>query len=181
MRKAKFVALLLLPVSVVIFGVTLFAHADGGYSDEAIASVSDNCESIKLGLRHTQISDASSRTYLGDVYERALARHVTPLNIRLVRNNITAPESLASFQSRFASARAAFVGEYTRYARDYDQIMKIDCGKKLSETSAVEFLLLLDSIRERRNLLREQTSHLSRMLSDYRDEVAKLAEEPDHE
>ena len=56
-------------------------------SKEEANAISSNCSTIKQSLSQLQKADSKTRTYLGTTYETIASRFITPLNLRLVRNN----------------------------------------------------------------------------------------------
>lgn len=118
-------------------------------SDNGSSFISNNCEQIRQALRNVQHSDSRTRVYIGGYYEKFISKYITPLNVRLTRNNITgspAPE-LMSNQAAFATAQANFKDDFIDYQKELEELISFDCG------NAQGFYAQLGTVREKRQTM----------------------------
>ena len=85
-----------------------------------------HCETIKDSLRNVQKSDARTRIYLGGYYEIILSKFMTPLNVRLVENNLSTGKLIEN-QNQFAEARALFVADFVTYQQALEELFGTNC------------------------------------------------------
>lgn len=101
----------------------------GAISEEQKAGITDNCNTIVENLKKVQHNDARARVYLGGYYETILTKFVMPLNLRLVENNLSAPELIEN-QSRIAEVKATFMSDYVYYQQELEGLVGMDCKKE---------------------------------------------------
>lgn len=101
----------------------------GAISEEQKAGISDHCDTIVENLKKVQHSDARARVYLGGYYETILTKFVMPLNLRIVENNLSAPELIEN-QSKMAEAKATFADDYVHYQQELEGLVGMDCKKE---------------------------------------------------
>jgi hypothetical protein len=147
----------------------ILVHATD-FSDELVAATRQSCSSTQASLRRLQVLDSNQRAYLGNTFETAIQSFFTPLNLRLVRNGISAPELVSSFPV-FASAKTDFSARYVTYARAMDTLLRIDCA-----SNPEAFLEQLAILRNDRNRLRDSVQRLTELIDYHRDDVRKLQE-----
>lgn len=140
-------------------------------SPERLAYISANCTSIKQSLTQLQHADSRTRTYLGSSYETVANNFISPINLRLVRNNRPAP-ALMNIQSEFSITQANFRNQYTTYMRDLETLIATDCQAHLEE-----FATRLDTARTSRANLHDTTARLAQLISEQQTAVRKLQEE----
>lgn len=75
--------------------------------DSELNNISQNCATIKQSLTKLQRADSRTRAYLGSSYEAIANNFITPLNIRLLKNNRTDP-TIFEIQSEFTDTHARF-------------------------------------------------------------------------
>lgn len=138
-------------------------------SKEETSAISSNCSTIKQSLSQLQKADSKTRTYLGTTYETIAGRFITPLNLRLVRNN---RPTLSSIQSEFSEAQIAFRDDYTDYMREMENLISIDC-----QTEPEKFYDQLKVVRERREKVRLATEELKKLTAEQYQAVVKLRKE----
>lgn len=154
-----------------IIGVSAFSEAQK-------TAISGNCVSIKESLKTTQRVDTRARVYLGGKFEAVLTRFITPLNVKLVENNVSnlklfennvSSLKLLENQSEFATAKASFSNDFVKYQQALEELVNMDC--KAEPEAFYEKLLLT---RERRELVKEDTIKLKELLRVNVDLVTEL-------
>ncbi|MBQ6396148.1 hypothetical protein IJH89_01015 [Candidatus Saccharibacteria bacterium] len=95
-------------------------------SEEARASISENCGSIRNSLKAVQRSDSRARTYFGSIYETVSSKYITPLNLRLVKNDLS-NVSLINLQTSLSTYRADFSSDFIDYSKSLEELILIDC------------------------------------------------------
>lgn len=131
----------------------LFSTPVEGISELQRGAISQNCATIKQTLGQLQKVDSRTRSYLGTTYETITNRFITPLNLRLVKNNLP---TLSSIQTDFSIEQAKFRNAYTDYMRELETLIVMDCTNKPDE-----FYGRLVITREKRAILREATVKLA--------------------
>ena len=141
--------------------------------DEAtrLEAVATNCSDIKYALTQLQRADSRTRTYLGTYYETISSRFITPLNLRLERNNRSS-EQLFSIQSEFMTALADFRLAYTDYMRDLESLIAIDCSSQPKD-----FYDHLEATRTKRAALQSVTQKLTTLAGEQYQSVVDLEKE----
>ena len=86
--------------SAVIIMSVFLALPVGAISESQKTVIVDNCDKIKETLTTVQHQDSRTRVYLGRYYETILTNFITPLNLRLVENNISDPKLLDNQTNR---------------------------------------------------------------------------------
>ncbi|MBR3137968.1 hypothetical protein IKG41_01330 [Candidatus Saccharibacteria bacterium] len=149
----------LLPVAVLIaMFISLPALA---ISETQKNSIIDNCASIKQTLEGIQKTDARARVYLGSYYETILTKFITPLNVRLVENNLSTAE-LVENQNNFASAKTVFTNDYISYQQNLEELVAIDC-----KTEPESFYDKLIKVRQKRKIMEQDVLKLRSFLSEH--------------
>lgn len=95
-------------------------------SVERLSNISQNCGSIRNSLKLLQRSDSRARTYFGSIYETVSSKYLIPLNLRLVKNNIS-DISLIDLQSSIATDRSAFSTDFIAYSKSLEELIDLDC------------------------------------------------------
>lgn len=141
--------------------------------DEAtrLAAVAANCADIKNTLTQLQRADSRTRIYLGTSYETISGRFITPLNLRLERNNQPSAPLLA-IQSEFLTALADFRLTYTDYMRDLEALISIGCSNQPKD-----FYSHLETTRTKRAALQSVTQKLNTLAGEQYQAVVELEEE----
>ncbi len=158
--------------------MSMFAYATNVFAEnedkkvpltnEERDAVVQNCSNIKQSLAKLQHSDSRTRTYLGTAYESINGRFITPLNLRLVKNNIPSAE-LFQVQSKFAAAQADFRGDYIDYMRELESLITVDCVLQPQE-----FYDKLEIVRDKRAKLRSDTQELAELAQEQYKSVEEL-------
>ena len=158
-----------LQVLMVFSGVRVFAEGeDEGVTltDTQKSTIVDHCDTIKDSLRSLQRVDSRSRVYLGRYYETILTNFITPLNLRLVENNISNTKLLDN-QTNFAAKRTSFVNDFIAYQQTLEELINIDCKKE-----PMRFYEKLVVAREKRRTVNKDVKVLKKLT----DEQVKLVE-----
>ena len=124
-------------------------------------AISKNCESIKESLKNVQRSDSKTRVYLGSYYETILTKYITPLNVRLVENNLSNAE-LVENQNDFATAKTTFANDFTKYQQLLEELIAVDCKNR-----PAEFYEKLDVVRQRRKTMEQDVLELRSLISKH--------------
>lgn len=151
------------------FVFLLDAHA--AIDDAQKNAIIENCGHIKQSLTKLQYADSRTRTYLGSSYEAIVGRFITPLNLRLVKNNRASSE-LFQIQNDFVAAQTNFRNHYVDYMRELEGVIATDCA-----VHPEDFYAKLTKARERRESLRQITKQLSELTDKQYTAVQKIAEE----
>ena len=106
--------------------------------------IKNNCVKIKDTLSDLQHRDSRARVYFGRQYETLLSKFITPLNLRLVENNLSDSKLLEN-QTNFANRRTSFVNDYIKYQQSLEELVQFDC--RAEPDKFYEKLVL---VRERR-------------------------------
>lgn len=121
-------------------------------------AIIQNCDNIKQSLIKLQHADSRTRTYLGSAYEAISGRFITPLNLRLVKNNLPSTE-LLKIQSEFNTSQTAFRDKYVEYMRELENLIATEC-----KTHPDEFYRKLETTRTKREELRKITKKISELV-----------------
>ena len=133
-------------------------------------SIVDNCTSIKETLAQIQKTDARARVYLGSYYETILTKFITPLNMRLVENNLSNAD-LVENQNNLAETRTTFVNDYISYQQNLEELVSIDC-----KTEPGPFYDKLIKVRQKRKIMEQDTLKMRSLLSGHTKLVNKIRE-----
>ncbi len=137
-------------------------------SDEQIGAISQNCSTIKQSLEQLQYSDSRTRTYLGATYETLANKFITPLNLRLVKNNL----STLPVQAEFMTAQTKFKESYTDYMKALGETLATDC-----KNEPEIFYQKLEVARTRRATLKKWADKLAELTNKQYQDVEKLVTE----
>lgn len=158
-------------VIAVLAGVGLsFCSEAMAISTQQSDAIVQNCNQIKQSLVKLQHADSRTRTYLGSAYEAISGRFITPLNLRLIRNNIPSAE-LFRIQNDFVAAQTDFRNKYVDYMRELENLIAADCS-----AHPEDFYNLLTSVRNKREELRLSTKKISDLASEQYKTVEELKE-----
>lgn len=137
-------------------------------SDEQKDTLVQNCGNIKQSLIMLQHADSRTRTYLGSAYEAVSSRFITPLNLRLIKNN-SPSEELFKIQNKFTAAQVEFRSAYVEYMRELENLIATDCS-----AHPEDFYRKLESTRDRRETLRKTTVILAGLVESQYKAVESL-------
>lgn len=167
-------ALAFVPLFCVAKNTTVYAEEDPtpseseSLSDAKLGYLSQYCETIKQNLKRLAVSDSKTRTYFGGVYEILSSKFITPLNVRLIKNDYSLSE-FVELQSSFASSRSKFSADFIDYSKSLEELTVFDC-----KTNPGEFYSKLEKTRKKRESLRKDLKTLDSLLDAHVDLVKNL-------
>ncbi len=168
MQRKKLVLFVLLIVFSLSFTIKTFA--DSSISSEQSDNIENNCSSIKNTLKRVQNSDKNARVSLGRNFQVILADYITPLNVRLVKNNIFNNE-LANLQNEFSELREDFSRKYVEYSQELELLISTSC-----EESPAIFYDRLETTRTKRAAIIDSAKKLNTMIKKDIEIVTNLNE-----
>ena len=125
------------------------------------AAIVDHCELIKEDLVQVQRLDSRARVYIGRYYETILSKFMTPLNLRLVENNISDTRLIES-QTGFAERRQKFVTDYIAYQQSLEELIATNCS-----TEPQLFYDRLTEVREKREKVNQDTQKARKLITGH--------------
>lgn len=146
----------------------LQAHA---ISESQKSVISQYCGTIKQSLKTLQHTDIDSRVKLGSRYEAAISKFIIPMNLRVVKNNLSIPE-LADVQKAFVDNRPNFVTDFTTYSKLLEELISIDC-----QNDTANFYKKLLETREARESVRKDVLYLNSLLHRYQELVKEMGKD----
>ena len=158
-------------MAVLCFTPRVLATDDTKLTDEQKGAISQNCSSIKQGLKNLQKVDSRTRVFLGSTYRNVLSNFVTPLNLRLVKDNKAVSE-LAAVQTDFAEGKDEFSDKFIKYSQSLEELINMDCVAKPEQ-----FYEKLVEVRKKRGDVRKIVSEMNDTLTEHRRIVKKTMEE----
>lgn len=147
----------------------IFPQPVSALTEAQQGAISQNCSTIQQSLSRLQKVDSRTRTYLGTTYETLANKFITPLNLRLVKNNLP---TLSTIQSDFISEQAKFKENYTNYMRELEALIATDC-----KNNPTEFYSKLELVRDKRSDLRSSALNMSKIATEQYKTVVKLKED----
>ena len=139
-------------------------------SDKQKSVISEHCDAMKDDLRSAQKIDSRTRVYLGGYYETILTKYITPLNVRLVENNLSTA-SLVENQNKFAEAKTSFVNDFISYQQDLEALVNTNC-----KSNPEEFYDKLVKVRQKRKTVEQETAKIRNLLTNHIKLVTGLKE-----
>ena len=154
-------------------GVKVYAEGEDENNEPLITAeqrntIMDHCDAIRDNLKSLQRTDSRARVYLGRYYETILSNFITPLNLRLVENNMSNTKLLEN-QTNFANKRTAFVNDYISYQQSLEELVNMDC--KSEPEKFYEKLLVT---REKRQIVNKDTAKLRNLTNEQKKLVEGL-------
>lgn len=137
-------------------------------SDIEQGNISTNCSSIQSNLKKLQKTDSKTRVTLGASYQNLLSHFITPLNIRLVKNNLPDP-LLTKNQSELISFRNDFASLFITYSQRLESLIGLDC-----KSNPDVFYIELENVRFLRSKLEESTQKINATISTHLKTVEQL-------
>ncbi len=139
-------------------------------NDTERGNISMSCASIQTSLKNVQRNDSKTRVILGTNYQTLLSNYISPLNVRLIKNNL--PDStLISIQSETIASRNSFTNLFVTYSQRLESLISIDC-KNQPDT----FYSELENVRYLRSQLEESVNKVNTALSNHLKTVNQLRE-----
>ena len=133
-----------------------------------IVVIQDRCDAIHEELKVLQRNDSRARVYLGRYYETILNRFITPLNVRLVENNLSST-SFINNQNDFNKARTNFMIDYVEYQKGLEDLVAADCKE-----NPEQFYEKLVDVRTKRATVADDTARLRKLAGKHLDLVKEL-------
>lgn len=147
------------------------AYADASaISDTQRHVIQDHCDSIKEVLKNIQKDDSRARVYLGAYYEAIITKFVTPLNVRLVENNLSSA-GLVENQNKLANARGVFTNNFVTYQQGLEELVLMDC-----KSEPQQFYDKLEKVRQQRKKVAQDTQQVRSLITDHIKLVKQLKE-----
>ncbi len=139
-------------------------------SETQKTSIIERCDTVKENLKSVQHQDSRTRVYLGRYYETILSKYITPLNVRLVENNLF-DKNLMDNQDSFSKTRDGFIIDYIEYQKGLEDLVAMDC-----KTEPEVFYEKLVKIREKRKIVATDVANLKKLSTSQVELVKKLKE-----
>lgn len=162
--------ILIFSFAIIMFFCQIIVPSVRAISDEQSKIIVDNCDSIQDDLKKVQKSDAKVRVYLGRYYETILNKFITPLNVRLVENNLS-DNNLIDNQNSFANARASFVADFVEYQKALEELVGVNC-----KSESDKFYSKLEDTRKKRSTVKSDVVKLNKLASKQVELVKGLEE-----
>lgn len=137
-------------------------------TDEQKGSISQNCNAIKTSLQSLQKSDSKTRVILGTNYQTILSNFLTPLNIRLVKANLS-DASLSTAQANIASEWTILQDQFVKYSQSLEALISIDC-----KTNPEGFYEKLEQTRSSRKSLNKTAVKINKLITSSVNTVSDL-------
>lgn len=128
---------------------------------EQETAIASKCGVIKDDLKKVQKEDARTRVYLGGYYETILTKFITPLNVRLVENNLSSA-GLVENQNNFADARTLFMSDFIVYQQGLEELVGIDC-----KTEPEKFYDKLKVVQQKRKTMVQDVLKIRNLISEH--------------
>ena len=129
-----------------------------------------SCASIQTSLKNIQRNDSKTRVILGTNYQTLLSNYISPLNVRLIKNNLPDP-TLISIQSEAITSRNSFTNLFVTYSQRLESLISIDCKNQPDA-----FYSELENVRYLRSQLEESVNKVNTALSNHLKTVNQLRE-----
>lgn len=130
-------------------------------SSNQSAAIVEHCDMIKDELKKVQKEDARARVYLGGYYETILTKFITPLNVRLVENNLSSA-GLVENQNNFAGAKTLFSNDYITYQQGLEELVGMDCRQEPEK-----FYDKLTTVRQKRKIMVQDVLRMRNLISEH--------------
>lgn len=131
-------------------------------------AIVDHCDSIRDNLKNVQKLDSRTRVYLGGYYETILSKFITPLNVRLVENNLSTAGFVEN-QNKIAEAKALFSNDFVSYQQGLEELVAMDC-----KTGPTDFYKQLEKVRQKRKTVEQDVLKLRTLISRHIELVENL-------
>ena len=168
MQKKKIILPLLSLILMFSFLTVTHTFAnDSILSNDQAENLKANCSSIKNSLKQIQNSDRNTRISIGYTYQTILADFITPLNVRLIKNN--SDPSLSQIQNQFVALREDFNHKYIEYSQELESLLNIDCSSE-----PVAFYHRLESTRNKRSEIITLAEDINKAIDQHQSSVNSL-------
>ncbi len=125
------------------------------------AVITEQCDDIRDDLKKVQKDDARVRVYLGGYYETILTKFITPLNVRLVENNLSSAD-LVENQNDFAAAKTLFANDFVTYQQSLEELVGMDCKREPEK-----FYDKLTVVRQKRKVMTQDVLKIRSLISSH--------------
>ena len=125
------------------------------------AVIVEHCDTIKDELKKVQKEDARVRVYLGGYYETILTKFITPLNVRLVENNLSSA-GLVENQNNFAGTKTLFANDFIAYQQGLEELVGLDCRQEPEK-----FYDKLTTVRQKRKIMVQDVLKMRNLISEH--------------
>ena len=125
------------------------------------AAIVEHCDTIKDELKKVQKEDARVRVYLGGYYETILTKFITPLNVRLVENNLSSA-GLVENQNNFAGTKTLFANDFIAYQQGLEELVGLDCKQEPEK-----FYDKLTTVRQKRKIMVQDVLKMRNLISEH--------------
>ncbi|MBR2709857.1 hypothetical protein IKE72_02130 [Candidatus Saccharibacteria bacterium] len=130
-------------------------------TDAQRAHIVENCGEIRTKLKELQKADSRVRVHLGDAYDHILGNYVTPLNVRLVENNLSGA-TLIENQNSLVDMRAIFTSDFISYQQKLEELTTMNCA-----ATPENFYDTLTVVRARREIMQQDAMRLRGLVSEH--------------
>ena len=142
-----------------VFGVAAVNAVE--VKGESSKKIISHCDTIKEDLKRVQKEDARVRVALGGYYEAILADFITPLNVRLVENNLSNAR-LVENQNDYVETRALFASDFIVYQQGLEELVGMDC-----KDNPDEFYNKLQFVRQKRKIVSQDVLKMRSLISEH--------------
>lgn len=126
------------------------------------------CQQVKTRLKQIKLSDAVTRVNYGQVYESLSVNVMTPINLRLVANNLK-PVELLTITDNYQKQFAQFRQNYVNYEEKLSQALELSCDQ-----NPTQLISSLPELRQLRQKLNANTKTLRQLAGDYQIKFEEL-------
>ena len=131
-------------------------------------NLSTGCASIQTSLKNLQKIDSKTRVLLGTSYQTILSNYVSPLNIRLIKNNLP-DTALITNQSEIINTRNDFSNIFISYSQHLESLITLDCKNQPDN-----FYAELENVRFLRSKLEESVSKVNNAISKHLKSIEEI-------
>lgn len=131
-------------------------------------NISTGCASIQTSLKNLQKNDSKARVLLGTSYQALLTNFLSPLNVRLVKNNLP-DTNLTRIQSEMFASRNNFVNLFVTYSQHLETLISLDCKNQPDS-----FYYELENVRFLRDKLEESVTQTNSSITAHLQAVDQL-------
>ncbi len=159
MKRSGLTICVLFAVVLQLLGINSVNAAE--LTDEQSTAILSHCDTIKEGLKKVQKEDSRVRVYLGGYYETILVKFITPLNVRLVENNLSSA-GLVENQNKYVETRALFVNDFVSYQQALEELVNMNCKEEPGE-----FYDKLQLVQQKRKIMSQGVLKMRSLISEH--------------
>ncbi len=130
-------------------------------NDAQRGAISHHCASIRQSLKSLQLADDNVRNTISPIYHNLQTNFITPLNLRIDRNNIPAA-GLTETQSAINRERDVFSKQFVHYNQEMERLIAADC-----QSNPDGFYAQLEITRASRADLAATVQRINNLLTQY--------------